>query len=222
MTSPPRLAVVVLISGHGSNLQAIIDAASNGLPIDIVAVISNRPNVYGLERAAQAGIETALLQHKDFPDRDSFDQALVALIDHYTPELVILAGFMRILSADFVRHYTGRILNIHPSLLPKHRGLDTHQRALDSGDTLHGATVHFVTEELDGGPLISQAQVTVESSDNASTLAKRVLDKEHQLYPLAIRWFAQGRLKLDDSENVILDNKKIDQPIIYAPQDAIQ
>ncbi|MBT2989643.1 MAG: phosphoribosylglycinamide formyltransferase [gamma proteobacterium symbiont of Ctena orbiculata] len=215
------MPVVVLISGSGTNLQAIIDSADNDLPIEIRAVISNRPNVHGLQRAAQAGIETAVLDHKAFPDRESYDRSLMALIDTYSPALVALAGFMRILTPALVRHYAGRMFNIHPSLLPKYTGLHTHQRVLDAGDALHGASIHFVTEELDGGPLIVQAQVPVMAGDDADTLAARVLEKEHQIYPLAIRWFAENRLRLDENGDVRLDDRKLEQPVVFAPQEAI-
>ncbi|MBT2968590.1 MAG: phosphoribosylglycinamide formyltransferase [Candidatus Thiodiazotropha sp. (ex Ctena orbiculata)] len=215
------MPVVVLISGSGTNLQAIIDSADNDLPIEIRAVISNRPNVHGLQRAMQAGIETAVLDHKAFPDRESYDRSLMALIDTYSPALVALAGFMRILTPALVRHYAGRMFNIHPSLLPKYTGLHTHQRVLDAGDALHGASIHFVTEELDGGPLIVQAQVPVMAGDDADTLAARVLEKEHQIYPLAIRWFAENRLRLDENGDVRLDDRKLEQPVVFAPQEAI-
>jgi phosphoribosylglycinamide formyltransferase-1 len=216
-----RLPVEVLISGGGTNLQAIIDRAGDDLPIEIRAVISNRPGVYGLQRAADAGIETRVLEHSAFADRESFDRALIELIDGYRPGLVALAGFMRILTPGFARHYAGRLLNIHPSLLPKYRGLHTHQRALDAGDERHGATIHFVTEELDGGPPIVQAQVPVLADDDADRLAARVLEKEHQIYPLAIRWFAQQRLKLDEEGHVILDDKPLAGPVVFAPDQAI-
>ncbi|PUB74322.1 MAG: phosphoribosylglycinamide formyltransferase [gamma proteobacterium symbiont of Ctena orbiculata] len=215
------MPVVVLISGSGSNLQAIIDSAGRDLPIEIRAVISNRPNVHGLQRAAEAGIESAVLDHKAFPDRERYDRALMALIDSYSPALVALAGFMRILTPALVRHYAGRMFNIHPSLLPKYTGLHTHQRVLDAGDALHGASIHFVTEELDGGPLIVQAQVPVMAGDDADTLAARVLEKEHQIYPLVIRWFAENRLRLDENGDVRLDDRKLEQPVVFAPQEAI-
>lgn len=218
-TQHPQL--VVLISGNGTNLQAIIDAVQAGLPIDIAAVISNRPGAFGLERASSAGIETAVLDHRDYPDRSSYDQALVSLIDQFTPDFVVLAGFMRILTDPFVHHYVGRMVNIHPSLLPKYRGLHTHRQALDAGDKLHGATIHFVTEELDGGPLIAQAQVAVLPQDNIDDLAARVLQKEHQLYPLALRWLAEKRLKLSENGKVILDNEILDKPVVFSPQEAI-
>ncbi|NVZ99678.1 phosphoribosylglycinamide formyltransferase [Pseudomonas gingeri] len=199
--------VVVLLSGTGSNLQALIDdVRTGGNPARIAAVISNRADAYGLQRARDAGIDTRSLDHKAFEGREAFDAALIELIDAFNPQLVVLAGFMRILSADFVRHYQGRLLNIHPSLLPKYKGLHTHQRALDAGDAEHGCSVHFVTEELDGGPLVVQAVVTVESDDSAQSLAQRVHAQEHRIYPLAVRWFAEGRLSLDD-QGALLDGQ---------------
>ena len=189
--------VVVLISGSGSNLQALIDSiAEDGNPARIAAVISNRADAYGLVRAQNAGIQTRVLDHKQFDGREAFDAALIEAIDGFDPQLVVLAGFMRILTGDFVRHYEGRLLNIHPSLLPKYKGLHTHQRALEAGDREHGCSVHFVTEELDGGPLVVQAVVPVESGDTPESLAQRVHSQEHHIYPLAMRWFAEGRLKL--------------------------
>ena len=208
-----KLSVVVLISGGGTNLQALIDGAAADLPIDIKAVISNRPDVFGLERAAKANIETAVLDHKRYPDRESFDAALAELIDSYSPELLILAGFMRILTVPFVERYEGRMLNIHPSLLPKYQGLHTHQRALDAGDKEHGASIHYVTHELDGGPIIIQAKVPVLESDDEDTLAARVLEKEHVIYPLAVRWIAEGRLKLEQDE-VVFDGQALTQPLL--------
>ncbi len=219
--SQNRLPLVVLISGGGSNLQAIIDRAAENLPVDIRAVISSRAEVHGLERAKAAGIETAVLEHKAYADRESYDQALIELIDSYQPGLVVLAGFMRILTAEFVRHHTGRLPNIHPSLLPKYRGRHTHQRALEAGDTKHGATIHFVTEELDGGPLIAQAQVPVLPDDDEERLAARVLQREHQLYPLAIEWFAQARLKLDEEGLVRLDDSILTGPRIFEANEPI-
>ena len=199
--------VVVLLSGTGSNLQALIDSTRTGdSPARIAAVISNRSDAYGLQRAREAGIATRTLDHKAFEGREAFDSALVELIDAFNPKLVVLAGFMRILSADFVRHYAGRLLNIHPSLLPKYKGMHTHQRALDAGDSEHGCSVHFVTEELDGGPLVVQAVVPVESDDSAQTLAQRVHTQEHRIYPLAVRWFAEGRLILSE-QGALLDGQ---------------
>ena len=199
--------VVVLLSGTGSNLQALIDSTRTGdSPVRIAAVISNRSDAYGLQRARDAGIATRSLDHKAFEGRAAFDSALIELIDAFTPQLVVLAGFMRILSADFVRHYAGRLLNIHPSLLPKYKGMHTHQRALDAGESEHGCSVHFVTEELDGGPLVVQAVVPVESGDSAQSLAQRVHAQEHSIYPLAVRWFAEGRLILGD-QGALLDGQ---------------
>ena len=204
---PQTCDVVVLLSGTGSNLQALIDSTHTGdSPVRIAAVISNRSDAYGLQRARDAGIDTRSLDHKAFDGREAFDSALIELIDAFNPKLVVLAGFMRILSADFVRHYEGRLLNIHPSLLPKYKGMHTHQRALDAGDSEHGCSVHFVTEELDGGPLVVQAVVPVESGDSAQTLAQRVHTQEHRIYPLAVRWFAEGRLILGD-QGALLDGQ---------------
>ena len=195
------LRVVVLISGSGSNLQALIDGVAAGnLPIEIVAVISNRPDVMGLSRAANAGIQTLVLDHKGFSSREAFDQELMRAIDSYTPGLIVLAGFMRILTPEFTQHYLGRMLNIHPSLLPKFQGLHTHQRAIDAGETQHGVTVHFVTAELDGGPAIVQAVVPIIKTDDANLLAKRVQRQEHVIYPLAVKWFAQGDLRMVDGK----------------------
>lgn len=201
--------VVVLISGSGSNLQALIDSiAHDGNPARIAAVISNRADAYGLVRAQQAGIATAVLDHKQFADREAFDAALVEAIDAHQPDLVVLAGFMRILTPAFVTHYSGRLLNIHPSLLPKHKGLHTHQRALEAGDSEHGCSVHFVTEELDGGPLVVQAVLPVRADDTPDSLAQRVHQAEHQIYPLAVRWFAEGRLHLGP-QGCLLDGQAL-------------
>ena len=204
---PETCDVVVLLSGTGSNLQALIDSDDvKGSPATLRAVISNRADAYGLQRAKDAGISTRVLDHTAFEGREAFDAALIEVIDTFKPHLVILAGFMRILSADFVRHYQGRLLNIHPSLLPKYKGLHTHQRALDAGDREHGCSVHFVTEELDGGPLVVQAVIPVESDDSAHSLAQRVHAQEHRIYPLAVRWFAEGRLSLDE-QGALLDGQ---------------
>ncbi len=220
MTTPTqKLRVVVLLSGSGSNLQAIIDNLDN-MPIEISAVVSNKADAYGLERAKKAGITTHLLDHKTFPDRDSYDRALLELVDSYNPGLVVLAGFMRILTATFVNHFYGRMLNIHPSLLPKFRGLHTHQRALDENETTHGVSVHFVTEELDGGPLVAQAEVPIKRDDNADKLGARVLKREHRLYPMAIKWFAEGRLKLSNDQ-LKLDGKRLNKPLIFKPHQEI-
>lgn len=196
--------VVVLISGSGSNLQALIDSLGADNPVRICAVVSNRADAFGLQRAQAAGIATHVVQHKDFADREAFDAALMELIDTHQPELVVLAGFMRILTSGFVRHYQGRLLNIHPSLLPKYKGLDTHRRALEAGDQEHGCSVHFVTEELDGGPVAIQAAFTVEADERIDKLTDRVHAAEHIIYPLAVRWFAEGRLHLAE-QGAMLD-----------------
>ena len=190
----------VLISGSGSNLQAFIDAGAKSAPGgEIAVVLSNRADAFGLQRALEAGIATHIVEHRAYAERESFDQALVDALAPYQVDLVILAGFMRILTPVFIHAYSGRLLNIHPSLLPKYPGLHTHQRALDAGDREAGATVHFVTEELDGGPPVIQARVPVLSDDNAEKLAARVLQQEHRIYPMAVRWFAGGRLRLTDA-----------------------
>ncbi|MGV6826300.1 MAG: phosphoribosylglycinamide formyltransferase [bacterium] len=212
MTRADAIPVVVLISGSGTNLQALIDACRGDFPAKIVAVISNRPDVRGLGRATDAGIPTAVIDHTEYDSREAFDTALAGMIDQFTPKLVVLAGFMRILTPGFVLHYLGKLLNIHPSLLPRYPGLNTHQRALDNGDRLHGASIHFVTTELDGGPVILQASVPVHPEDDADTLAARVLEQEHKIYPLAVRWFAEGRLTLDN-ETPLLDQKPVIEPL---------
>lgn len=203
MTAPAaqadsNLPVVVLISGRGSNLQSLIAHMQSGeLPIVIRAVISNRADAPGLNIARKANIETRVIEHKGFPDRAAFDAALMKSIDEFQPQLVILAGFMRILTPAFVAHYQNRLLNIHPSLLPDFRGLHTHERALEAGVAEHGASVHFVTDDLDGGPVIMQVKVPVRENDTADSLACRVLEEEHKLYPLAIRLVAEGRIQPD-------------------------
>ena len=190
------LRVVVLISGNGSNLQAIIDASKEepGL-YEVTAVISNREDAYGLERADREGISSALVDHRRYNSRETYDHALMQIIDAFEPELVVLAGFMRILTPEFVRHYAGRMLNIHPSLLPRYKGLNTHQRAIEAGDKVHGCSVHFVTEALDDGPVVLQAEVPILEDDTAESLADRVHVQEHIIYPEAVRRFALGELK---------------------------
>jgi phosphoribosylglycinamide formyltransferase 1 len=205
-TTQSACRVVVLISGNGSNLQALIDYPARNY--DICCVISNRPDAFGLERASNAGIKTAVIDHKNFDSRESFDQNLMQMIDSHTPDLVVLAGFMRILSSGFVQHYAGRLLNIHPSLLPLYKGTNTHQRVLDAGDKEHGVSVHFVTEELDGGPVILQAVVPVKDGDTKDSLAARVAIQEHKIYPEAVTWFAQRRLEITD-KGVCLDGKPL-------------
>ena len=212
-TAKPRLCV--LISGNGSNLPAMIDSIEAGqLQAEIVAVISNRPGVFGLERAIKAGIPAHCLDHKDFSDRDEFDAKLQSLIDSFSPDGVVLAGFMRILTPEFVEHFSGKLLNIHPSLLPKYKGLHTHQRAIDNGDKEHGVSVHFVTPELDGGPVIIQSRVPVFEDDTADELAERVQEQERRIYPLVLKWFVAGRLTMKDNKAVLDD--KILPPEGYA------
>ncbi|WP_321930920.1 phosphoribosylglycinamide formyltransferase [Paraburkholderia guartelaensis] len=190
--------LVILISGRGSNMEAIVRAcAQEAWGARIAAVIANRPDAAGLAFAASNGIATAVVDHRQFPDRASFDMALAQVIDGYAPDLVVLAGFMRVLTESFVGHYAGRMLNIHPSLLPMFPGLKTHQQALDAGCRVHGATVHFVTPTLDHGPIVAQSVVPVRTGDDAAALAARVLKTEHLLYPRAVRWFVEGRLALD-------------------------
>ena len=196
---------VVLISGSGSNLQSIIDRA-NDIDLNISCVISNQDNAHGLQRAQKANIPQHVVKHTDFDSREEFDQSLSKIIDHYKPNIIILAGFMRILTKTFTQKYCGKMLNIHPSLLPKFQGLNTHQRVIDAGENEHGVSIHFVTAELDGGPVIAQRRVAVLSDDDASSLAKRVLIEEHKLYPKVIHWFTQGRLKLNN-DNAVLDGK---------------
>lgn len=215
------MPVVVLISGSGSNLQALIDGQENGsLAIHICAVISNKADVKGLERAAQHGIQAHVLDHKQFLSREDFDEVLCALIDQYSPKLVVLAGFMRILTAGFTQHYAGRMLNIHPSLLPKYQGLHTHKRALEAGDSIHGVTVHFVTDELDGGPAIIQARVPIKPGDDEQSLTRRVQRQEHLIYPRAVQWFAEGRLSLRQGKSW-LDGKPLPATgvVIDSPED---
>ncbi|MDX7899892.1 phosphoribosylglycinamide formyltransferase [Aeromonas media] len=189
--------ILVLISGNGSNLQTILDHCASGkVAGEVVGVISNRADAYGLVRAKEAGVATAILAQQQFASREEYDVALLALMADYQPDLVVLAGFMRILSADLVRHFAGRMINIHPSLLPKYQGLHTHQRAIDDGEREHGASVHFVTEELDGGPVILQARVPIFEGDSADEVAARVQVQEHSIYPLVVQWFCEGRLQM--------------------------
>jgi len=209
----PPLSVVVLISGNGSNLQAMIDGVRAGtLPIEVRAVISNRPGVYGLERAREAGIPAIVVDHKDFPNRRVFDEALQTHIDEFSPGLVVLAGFMRILTPEFIRHYAGRMFNIHPSLLPEFTGLNTHQRVLDAGREEHGVSVHFVTADLDGGPVVARSRVEVTPTDSADSLTRKIRLKEHRLYPAVIAMYAQGRLNAKGPV-VSLDGKPLAGPI---------
>ncbi|ELM3617178.1 phosphoribosylglycinamide formyltransferase [Aeromonas sobria] len=193
------MRIIVLISGNGSNLQAILDHCASGkIAGEVVGVISNKADAYGLVRAKDAGVATAILTQQQFASREEYDTALLALMADYQPDLVVLAGFMRILSPQLVHHFAGRMLNIHPSLLPKYQGLHTHQRAIDAGDSEHGTSVHFVTEELDGGPVILQARVPIFEGDAADEVAARVQAQEHNIYPLVVRWFCEGRLQMVD------------------------
>ncbi|MGA8259154.1 MAG: phosphoribosylglycinamide formyltransferase [Arenicellales bacterium] len=201
------MPIVVLISGEGSNLQVLIDEAAAGkLPVCIRTVISNRAGARGLERAARAGIPTHVVDHRRYRTSRDFCQALADCIDRYSPRLVVLAGFMRILDSAFVAHYAGRLINLHPSLLPRYPGLDTHRRVLDNRDTVHGASVHFVTDELDAGPVIAQGRVAVGPDDTPDTLQRKVREVEHRILPTAVRWFAQDRLSLEDGR-VLLDGE---------------
>jgi len=214
-----RLPIVVLISGTGSNLRAIAEQARSGeLPVEIRAVISDRPDAAGLAWAATAGIATLALLPRDFPDRAAFDRALADAVQRYEPGLVVLAGFMRILGAEFVDRFAGRLVNIHPSLLPKYRGLHTHRRALEAGEREHGASVHFVTRELDGGPVVIQARVPIRNDDDEASLAARVLAEEHRIYPECIGWFAAGRLQLRDGA-VLLDGRMLASPLVRQAAD---
>jgi len=209
------IPIVILISGYGSNLQAIIDATHNGeLPVEIRGVISNRPDAYGLSRAKEVGIPTKIIDHKSYTDRRIFDRAMQEAIDSYRPSLVILAGFMRILGPDLISHYQGRMMNIHPSLLPDYPGLNTHQRVINAGEKCHGASVHFVTNELDSGPVIIQGSISVSPYDNVKSLNAKVQMLEHSIYPLAIKWFAEGRLECKENK-ILLDNKPLTSPVEY-------
>jgi phosphoribosylglycinamide formyltransferase-1 len=217
----PRFPMVVLVSGNGSNLQALFDACAAGhLPARVCAVVSNEPAAYALTRAHQANVPTAVLCHRDFRGRHAYDTALTKLVDGYQPSLVVLAGFMRILTPPFVAHFWGRMLNIHPALLPAFRGLHTHTRALAAGVTEHGASVHFVTDDLDGGPVVVQARVPVLPGDTEDVLAARVLTQEHRIYPLAVRWFAQGRLRLAEDSRAWLDDQPLPpQGVLYTGEE---
>jgi phosphoribosylglycinamide formyltransferase-1 len=209
-----RLPIVVLISGTGSNLRAIAEQARAGsLPVEIRAVVSDRAEAAGLAWAADAGIATVALSPRAFPDRAAYDRELAAQVERFRPGLVVLAGFMRILGDEFVDRFAGRLLNIHPSLLPKYRGLHTHRRALEAGDREHGASVHFVTRELDGGPVVLQVRVPVRDGDDEATLATRVLAEEHRIYPECIGWFATGRLQMREGV-VLLDGRRLESPVV--------
>ena len=203
--------IVVLISGSGTNLQAIIDACKTAdYPGKVVGVIYNKKDAYGLTRDNDSGIKTLALSHKDFDSREDYDQSLIEKIDKFEPDVIVLAGFMRILTPEFVKHYQGKLLNIHPSLLPKYQGLNTHQRAIDAGDEEHGVSVHFVTAELDGGPVILQAKVPIFDGDTIDELAARVHQQEHKIYPLVVKWLCEKRLEMvaeNQTELAKLDGK---------------
>jgi len=206
------LKLVVLISGRGSNLKALLEAIDAGeLSAVVSAVITDRPNAPGLEYARQRSIDTLMLDAADYSDREAYDLALQGMIDLFHPGLIVLAGFLRILSPAFVNHYAGRLINIHPSLLPEFRGLNTHQRAIEAGADEHGASVHFVSEKLDGGPVIAQVRIPVGPDDNSDTLAQRVLEQEHPLYVTVIQWIAEGRVTLDD-DGLRCDGKLLKKP----------
>jgi phosphoribosylglycinamide formyltransferase-1 len=209
-------SIVILLSGHGSNLRSILDAS---LPLRIKAVVSNNPTAGGLEIAKAHGVATAVVDHRGFANRADFDAALGAEIDRHQPDLLVLAGFMRILTDAFVERYAGRMINIHPSLLPSFPGLDTHAAALREGVKIHGCTVHFVTPRLDHGPIIVQAAVAVLPNDSAESLAQRVLEQEHRVFPQALRWFAEGRLHVGASGTVTLDGPTWQQPALLSPWD---
>lgn len=206
--------VVILISGRGSNMEALLQAH---LPGRIAAVISNRPGAAGLATAARLGVATTVVDHKAFPERSAFDAALADEIERHAPDLVVLAGFMRVLGDDFVRRFAGRLINIHPSLLPTFGGLDTHGRALRAGVRVHGCTVHFVTPSLDCGPIIIQAAVPVLPGDDESTLAARVLAQEHRVYPQAVSWFLSGRLSLTEEGTVRVRDAAADESALCVP-----
>lgn len=207
MNNNAACRVVVLIGGNGSNLQALIDHASQG-SYQIVGVVSHKPDVYGLIRAQQRNIDTRVVDHTLFTERPAFEEQLAAIIDSFEPDLILLAGFMRILSGEFVQQYTGRLLNIHPSLLPDYKGLNTHQRVIENRETHHGCSVHFVTADLDGGPIIAKARITLDNETNVQVIQSRVHKAEHWLYPLVTQWFAAKRLTLKDS-TVYFDQQPI-------------
>lgn len=209
-----RCQAAILISGSGTNLQAFIDQAKSGqLALDIALVVSNNPGAFGLQRAQQAGLPSVCIEHSAFRDRESFDRAIAAALEPVAPDLIILAGFMRILSPWFVQHFAGRVMNIHPALLPRYPGLNTHARALDAGDSHHGSTVHFVTEELDGGPRILAGRLAIKPGETPAQLQTRVRALEHKIYPQAADLFARGRIAYRDGQ-ALLDGVVLDEPIM--------
>ena len=208
-------SIVILISGSGTNLQAIIDAVAAGqINASISAVISNRADAKGLDRARQQHINAVIIDQNQYDDRASYDQALISEIDKYKPDLIVLAGFMRILSEEFISHFNNIILNIHPSLLPEFKGLHTHRRALEASKKTHGASVHFVSNELDSGPVVIQAEVPVLANDTEDALAERVLHQEHVIYPMAIAWYIDGRLAVNGN-TVLLDDNTLQRPVLW-------
>ena len=208
-------SIVILISGSGTNLQAIIDAVAAGqINASISAVISNRADAKGLDRARQQHINAVIIDQNEYHDRASYDQALISEIDKYKPDLIVLAGFMRILSEEFISHFNNIILNIHPSLLPEFKGLHTHRRALEASKKTHGASVHFVSNELDSGPVVIQAEVPVLANDTEDALAERVLHQEHVIYPMAIAWYIDGRLEVNGN-TVLLDDNTLHRPVLW-------
>jgi phosphoribosylglycinamide formyltransferase-1 len=212
--SSANCKTAILISGSGTNLQSFIDRVAQGsLSIELCGVFSNRPDAYGLTRARNAGIDTLCIEHGQYETREQFDRAVAEALAPWEPDLLVLAGFMRILSPWFVQHYPGRILNIHPALLPHYPGLHTHERVLEAGDTCHGSTVHFVTDELDGGPRIVQGRIRVAPSRTPDELMRRVQAVEHRIYPTAAHWFGSGRLQMKDAASW-LDGKPLDEPVV--------
>ena len=207
--------IVILISGRGSNMQAILEAVDTGdIPAEVRAVISTNADAAGLRIAETAGVATEVIDHRSFPARADFEHTLATTIENYGPRLVVLAGFMRILSPEFIRRLEHRLINIHPSLLPQFQGLNTHQRALDAGVKQHGASVHFVTPEVDAGPIIIQAAVSVLPNDTADTLAARVLEQEHRIFPLAVKWFMEGRLSIHEGRVFLDGTVKAEQGLL--------
>jgi len=214
-----RARVVVLISGGGTNLQAIIEAADRGeIPVEIACVISDQPEAFGLQRAARAAIPTQVLPAAGFADRAAYDNALGELLDDLDPDVVVLAGFMRILTSDLVNRWRGRMLNIHPSLLPDYRGLHTHRRVLDAGERWHGTSVHFVTEELDGGPVIAQARLEIGAGDTEDSLNRRVQALEHRMYPAVIGWLAKDRVRMTE-DGVEFDGEPLARPVVRSEEE---
>jgi phosphoribosylglycinamide formyltransferase-1 len=212
--APARLPTAILISGRGTNMQAIAQCAARGaVPIDVRLVLSDQPAAGGLGIAASLGIPTQVLSPRAFPDRPAYDAALVECLQRHGAQLIVLAGFMRILTPAFIAAFAGRILNVHPSLLPRHRGLHTHRRVLEAGDRVHGVSVHFVTEELDGGPVVVQSRIEVRPEDTEASLSARIQQREHSIYPRAVDWFARGRLELR-GQRAWLDGRPLDSPVI--------